>query len=153
MLADGLPDRLALRLASGRAAAEARMGAGNGASTVAVMRKTGLTAQSEDSGLEVPVWATVHVDLPFRLDTGGGGLATAGGSSSETVGGVEYELAVAVGNFPASTLDLADGDLVVITAGAWIDTVWRIVKATTADQKTARRVPIESARPPLEWAA
>ncbi|HKY58303.1 MAG TPA: DUF6093 family protein [Aeromicrobium sp.] len=136
------------RLGAFRALAESRM-----TSRVAVMRKTGETAQNETTGLQDPVWATVHVDLPFRLDNGGGGLAQAGGSGAINIGGVELEVAVAVANLPATTDDLADGDLIEVISGEWADTVWRIVKATTADQKTARRVPLEGATRPSEWGA
>lgn len=131
---------------SGRLAAERRM-----LSRVAVMRNTGDVAQNETTGLEEPVWATVYADLPFRLDTGGGGLSAAGGSGSINIGGAELEIAVAVGHFPATTDDLADGDMAEVVSGEWPGSVWRIVKATAADQRTARRVPIESAQRPAEW--
>lgn len=121
-------------------------------SRAAVLRKTGFTEQDETTGLEVPTWATVYAGIPFRLDHGGtsGGP---GGSSSTSPGDVEVEISTAQGHFPHNTTNLADGDLIEITSGEWVDSVWRIVKATTADQKTARRVPIESAQRPTEWSA
>lgn len=128
-------------LARGRAMAEARM-----RTRSVVMRKTGDHVLV--NRLKVPEWAAVHVDLPFRLDDG----ATAGATSKVTIGDVIYENATAVGHMPAATRDLEDDDLILITTGEWADTVWRVVKATLADQKTARRLPIEQAPRPEEWA-
>ena len=123
--------------------AEARM-----QSRVAVMRKTGLTTQNETTGEEVPEWATVHTDLPFRSD---GGSTGDGGSRGVTIGGVTFEEATGVGHFPAATVDLEDGDLVDVTAGEWAGDVFRIVKALRFDQKTARRLPIVEEVRPAEW--
>lgn len=142
MLADGLAERLAARLTRGRAAAVARM-----TSRAVVMRKTGRTTQSETNGREVPEWAAVHVDVPFRLVGG----TTAGETRTVTVGGVELQLAVRRGDFPASLTDFADGDLIEITAGENTWSVWRIVEADWADQQTARRVPVVTTDRPAEW--
>lgn len=124
-----------------RAEAEARM-----TSRVTVRRKTGGTTIV--NGLEVPAWATVHADLPFRS---GGGTSGDGGSRGVTIGGVTFEEATAVGHVPATTVDLADNDLIEVTSGEWAGDVFRIVAAIRYDQKTARRVPIVEAQRPEEW--
>ncbi len=125
----------------GRAMAEARM-----LSQAVVMRKTGDT--TEVNGYEVPEWGTVHVDLPFRSDSGG---TSAGGARGVTIGGVVFEDATGIGHMPALTGDLEDDDLVVVTTGEWAEDVYRIVAAVRYDQKTARRVPIVEEPPPEEW--
>lgn len=139
-----LQDSLAAILPELRSHAESRM-----VSRCAVMRKTGLTAQNETTGLEVPEWATVYTDLPFRSD---GGSAGDGGSRGVTVGGVTFEEATGVGHFPAETTNLLDGDLIEVTDGEWAGDVWRIVAAIRYDQKTARRLPITEESRPEEWA-
>lgn len=144
----GLPARLAARLARGRAMAEARMGTAHGASDVRIMRKTGRSTQDETTGRQVPVWDTPYADRPFRLD---GSSSGDGGSKKVTVADVEYEQATAVGHLPHDTYDLLDGDLIDITAGTWAGTVWRVVEAVKADQKTARRLPIVEVDRPEEW--
>lgn len=126
-------------LAEFRALAESRM-----TSRVVVMRRAADPELVDD--LEVDVWAAVHIDLPFRLDTG-----ASGGSRTVTIGGVEYQQATAVGHMPAGTVDLADDDLLEITAGEWAGTVVRIVEAVKGDQKTARRVPVVEETRPTEW--
>lgn len=140
---EGMAQRLEGRLARGRAAAESRM-----TSRVTIRRLTGRMVQNETTGLEVPEWATVATSVPFRLD---GGTSGDGGSRTESVAGVEFETATALGHLPVATTDLADGDLIEITSGEWPGTVWRVVKAVVGDQKTARRVPIEGVRRPEEW--
>lgn len=117
-------------------------------SRVAVLRKTDRTAQNESTGLESTEWATVYVDLPFRLD---GGTSGDGGSRGVTVGGVTYEEATGVGHFPAPSPLLTDGDLVLLTEGEWTGDVFRIVAAIRYDQKTARRLPIVEEARPEEW--
>lgn len=125
-----------------RGEAQARM-----KSRVAVMRKTGDT--TEVNGYEVTEWAAVHVDLPFRSDSGG---FTDGGSRGITIGGVTFEDATGVGHMPAATADLQDDDLLEVTSGEWAGDVYRIVAAVRYDQKTARRVPIVEEPRPEEWA-
>lgn len=121
------------------------MGAENGASTVTIHRKTGRVVQDPVTGLEVPGWATPHTALPFRL---------VGGTFNKlTIGGVTFDEATARGDFPASTVDLADNDLVEITAGEWAGSVYRVVEAIKGDQRTARRVPVVEAQRPSEWGA
>lgn len=116
-------------------------------SRVTVMRKTGDT--TEVDGYKVPEWAAVHVDLPFRLAS----YAAGGGhTSTVTIGGVQFQDATARGDMPHDTYDLADDDLVLLTAGEWTDSVFRIIEAVKGDQKTARRVPIVETPRPKEWA-
>ena len=125
----------------GRAAAEARM-----TSRAVVMRKTG--AKVKVNGYDVPEWASVHVDLPWRTAAGSSGD---GGSRGVTVGGVTFEEATGVGHCPATTADLRDDDLVEVTTGEWAGDVYRIVAAIRYDQKTARRLPVVGAARPTEW--
>lgn len=117
-------------------------------SRATIHRKTGQMTQDESNGLQVPVWAEVHTDLPFRSD---GGSAGDGGSRGVTIGGVTFEEATGVGHVPATTIDLQDGDLIEVTDGEWAGDVWRIVAAIRYDQKTARRLPIVEAARPEEW--
>lgn len=117
-------------------------------SRVTIHRATGRTTQSETTGLEVPVWDDVYAALPFRLD---GGSSGDGGSRTITIAGTTYEQATGVGHLPHNTVDLADNDLIEITAGEWAGSVWRVVEAVRGDQKTARRVPIVEADRPGEW--
>lgn len=116
-------------------------------SRVAVMRKTGNFTTV--NGLEVPEWATVYPDLPFRS---GGGSTGDGGSRGVTIGGVTFEQATGVGHMPATTDDLDDNDLIEVTSGEWAGDVFRVVAAIRYDQKTARRVPIVEEQRPAEWA-
>ncbi len=116
-------------------------------SRAAVLRKTGAMTTGAD-GLEVPEWATVHADLPFRL---GGANSGSSGTRTETIGGVEVQVATRVGHFPAGTA-LEDSDHIEITAGENAGVVLRIVEAEGADQQTARRVPVVSVQRPEEWA-
>jgi hypothetical protein len=111
------------------------------------MRKTGGTTTVD--GLEVPEWATVYADTPFRL---GGAQRGGSGTQTVTVGGVSTQVALRVGNLPADTADLADNDFIEITAGENVGVVLRIVEAAWQDQATARRVPVVSTDRPEEWA-
>lgn len=129
-------------LARGRAMAEERM-----TSRVVVMRKTGAKVK-DAKGYDVPEWAAMHVDLPFRSS---GGSSGDGGSRGVTIGGVTFEQATGIGSFPAATIDLADDDLIEVTAGEWAGDVYRIVAAVRYDQKTARRLPIVETARPTEW--
>lgn len=117
-------------------------------STVTVMRKTGDTTQSEETGEESPEWEAIYVGLPFRLGGANQGSAT---SRTLTIGGIEVQVAVRVGHFPSTTDDLADGDLIDVTAGENAGLVLRIVEADWQDQATARRVPVVSTDRPTEW--
>lgn len=115
-------------------------------STATVRRKTGAMTTGAD-GLQVPAWATIHTNIPFRL---GGANSGSSGTRTETVGGVEIQVATRVGHFPAGT-SLADNDHIDITAGENAGVVVRIVEAESADQQTARRVPVVSVQRPEEW--
>lgn len=125
-------------LASGRQLAESRM-----TSTCDIGRKTGATTTVDR--LKVPTWALTHPGCPLRLDEGS--------QRSVTIGDVVYETATAIAHLPATTDNLADDDVIAVTAGEWSGTFWRVVKATMADQKTARRLPIEQTSEPAGWPA
>lgn len=144
MDAAGLPERLAGRLARGRAAAQARM-----LSRVSVMRKTEMLAQDINTGREDAAWATVYSDLPFRLDRSGSGQA--GGARTRNIADSRVENTISLGRVPHDTDDLVDGDLLVITAGESAGTVWRISDASRGDQQTDRRFEIEQTKRPSEW--
>lgn len=116
-------------------------------SRVNVRRSTGRTTQDESTGREVPQWATVRTDSPFRL-RGGRGSST--GTKTVTTGGVELQLATAEGHLPAGT-EVRDGDLLEVTEGENAGTVWRVVESGRGDQQTAVRVPVIEARRPVEW--
>jgi len=134
--------RAIARLGAMRARAESRM-----TSTAAVLRKTGNYVPDPTTDLDVPEWATVIASTPFRL---GGANQGGAGTRAVGVGGVEVQVAVRVGHFPAST-DLADSDYIDITAGENAGMVLRIVEAAWQDQSTARRVPVVSETRPEEW--
>ena len=148
MGADGLPARLAGRLARGRAMAESRMGADNLGSTATVRRKTGNTIpHPTDVDRKVPEWADVLTDVPCRLASRG----SASPSRSATIGGVEVQLAVRELHFPIATEGLRDDDLAVITAGERADSVWHLLEVQAGDQQTALRIPVVEVQPPTEW--
>lgn len=121
--------------------AEARM-----SSRCTVRRKTG--EFNVVDRIKVPVWEAVHVDLPVRIAGSHGGVAS---SRRANVGGAETQLAVREAHFPAATSNLADGDLLDLTAGPLAGHVFLIVEATWKDQATARRVPITATGRPEEW--
>lgn len=137
-----------------RAHAESRMGAQKGGATVAVRRRTGQMTTAEN-GLEVPEWATIHADMPCRI--GGANSGSAGYRTVDVGDGVEFQAAVRVVSFPTwiadreADPDLANGDLIEVTAGALNGRVYQIVEADPADQQTARRVPVIEAVRPEEW--
>ena len=74
------------------------------------------------------------------------------GTRTETTSAGEMQIALRIGHLPYDTENLADGDLIEVTAGEVAGTVWRIVEAEFADQQTARRIPVESVQRPEEWA-
>lgn len=119
-------------------------------STGAVRRKTGRMVQDETTGLEVPQWLTVHEDVPCRV----AGL-TRGASTSRTteMGGVEITEAMRTLHLRYDIADLADGDLVEITAGELAGTAWEIQESDPAEQQTARRVAVVAVPRPTEWDA
>lgn len=125
-----------------RREAEARM-----LSAAAVLRKTGRKVQDESTGLEVPEWATVHIG-PMRL---AGANSGSSGTRVESTPGGEMRVGMRTAHFPASVANLAEGDLIDITAGENTGTAWKILEADFADQQTARRLPVESVQRPSEW--
>lgn len=107
-----------------------------------IRRKTGETAEGEN------VWADVYTALPMRLS---GTIRGQSQSRHVETAGVGFEIAMRTANFPVSTDDLRDNDLVEITSGDNAGTVLRIVEADFQDQATARRVPVVAAPRPAEW--
>lgn len=132
-------------LADDRALAESRM-----TSRVDIRRKTGRTTQDETTGYEVPVWDTIHTDLPARFPPERGG---AGRSRTVDIGGAEVTLALREMHVPWATENLATGDYALVTAGRSTGAVWRLVEASApADQATAYRVNVTEEDRPREWA-
>jgi hypothetical protein len=128
-------------LSAGRHAAESRM-----LSAATVHRKTGATT-TDTRGLEVPGWDEVYEDRPCRI---AGMARSQSPSRTVNIGGAEVQVATRTAHFPHDT-DLRDGDLIEITAGELIGSVWRVVEADAADQQTARRVPVIATDRPEEW--
>ena len=110
-------------------------------STANVRRKSGTSPGGD--GYDVDQWEYVHTDIPFRL--------VGGDTRRVSIGGVDFQEATGRGDFPWDTFDLADGDLIEITAGEWEGSVYRIVEAVKGDQRTARRVPVVETVRPEEW--
>lgn len=119
-------------------------------STATTHRKTGNTVQNETTGAKDPEWAAIYTDVPFRLSG-----ASRGASSSRTISAadVKVELGNRTGHFSAGLTDFQDGDLIEITDGDNAATVWQIIEADWADQKTAHRFPVVSVKRPSEWGA
>jgi hypothetical protein len=129
-------------LAAGRRLAEARM-----TSRATISRKTGRMVK-DDNGYEVPEWIVVATDVPMRLS---GMAANSSPYKTETPAGGIVNYAARVLHLPVSQSDLANDDLVEITAGENAGTIWRVIEATWQDQATARRVPAEQVKRPAEW--
>lgn len=129
-------------LASGRTAAESRM-----TSRAIVRRKTG--ASTVVDGFKVPTWQVVHTDLPIRI---AGARRGSGSSRATEVGATEAQQASREAHVPATTTDIADGDLIEITAGENVGMVLRVVESAWQDQATARRLPVIADVRPKEWA-
>jgi hypothetical protein len=129
-------------LAAGRRLAEARM-----TSRATISRKTGQMVK-DDNGYESPEWLIVATDIPMRLS---GMAANSSPYKTGTPGGGVMNYAARVLHFPISQSDLANDDLIEITAGENVGTVWRVIEATWQDQATARRVPAEQVKRPTEW--
>lgn len=115
-------------------------------STATIRRKTGGTTTDAD-GYKVPEWADVHVAISCRIGSDKGSSAT---RTVSTPGG-DVQVATRTLSLPASTTNLADGDLVEVTAGELAGSVWRVVEADFADQQTARRCPVVATERPSEW--
>lgn len=107
-----------------------------------IRRKTGEDTEGEN------VWADVYTALPMRL---AGTIRGQSQSRRTQTAGVEYETAMRTANFPATTSNLQDGDLVDITSGENAGVVLRIVEADWQDQATARRLPVVETLRPEEW--
>lgn len=137
-----LQDSIASELPFLRSQAESRM-----LSRASICRKTG-NMTTDDRGLEVPEWATVHADLPVRV---AGTAANSAPYRTLNIGGAELTIAARVLHFPAATTDLRDGDLAEITAGDTAGSVWQLIEADFQDQATARRVPAVATERPEEW--
>jgi hypothetical protein len=120
-----------------RAEAEARM-----LSRCTIRRRTGRNAQNEETGAVYPIWETVAADVPVRL----AGHET----RTEAVPGGERQVARRMAHLPVVTIP-ADGDYLEITAGENAGLVLEVLEADWADQKTARRVPVEAVQRPEEW--
>lgn len=128
-----------------RAEAEARM-----TSRATIRRKTGHWVQIEETGEEVPVWAVVHADVPFRL--GGGAEAFSTGSTRrQNIGGIEIQTATRVGHLPVWVDGLSDGDWIDVLSGDNAGRAFSIIEADFKDQATARRVPVLAQDRPEEW--
>jgi hypothetical protein len=124
-----------------RAAAEARM-----LSRATVRRKTGATTIGAN-GFEVAGWSIAYTDRPCRI----AGMARSQSPSRKlNVGGAEVQVSTRVAHLPHGTV-LRDGDLIEITTGELVGSVWRVVEADAADQQTARRVPVIATERPEEW--
>lgn len=98
-------------------------------------------------GYEVPAWEIPHPDIPCRLASKTG----AGQSRTVSTAGGDVQVASRELHLPASTTDVHDGDLFEITEGENAGTVWQVVEADGADQKTALRLPVVAAQRPEEW--
>lgn len=127
-------------LAAGRGAALARM-----TSQCTVMRQTG--NKTESGGLLVPEWAAVHVDLPCQVAGGAGATPQSGIRPAD----IEAHIGNRTLKLPFDTADLADNDLVEITAGDNTGVVLRLLEVSGVDQVTALRVPAVTAQRPREW--
>ena len=112
-------------------------------SRVDIYRKTDDTTTTDANGWEIPVWEVVAYDVPFRL--------VGGDTRAVTVGGVTFQEATARGDMPWDTTDLEDNDLLDVTSGEWVGSVFRVVEAVKGDQRTARRVPVAEVSRPGEW--
>lgn len=116
-------------------------------STATIYRSTGRMTQDETTGLEVPEWEITHLGIPVRV----AGSRDAASSRTVATGGVEIESANRTAHFPASIANLADGDLIHVTAGENAGAVLRIIEADWQDQASARRVPVVAEQRPEEW--
>lgn len=125
-----------------RAEAEARM-----TSRCTIRRKTDNFVVVD--GQQVPEWLPTYTDHPVRIASS----ASAARSRTQRPGEAEIERATPRADFPASTSNLADNDLIEITAGENTGRVFRVIEADWSDQATARRVPVEATERPTEWSA
>ena len=103
-------------------------------------------AQNEDTGAEYPIWTVVAADVPLRLADASNSSAT----RSTSVPGGELQVARRMAHLPVVTIP-ADGDYLEVTAGENAGLVLEVLEADWADQKTARRVPVDAVQRPEEW--
>jgi hypothetical protein len=124
-------------LAEARADAEARM-----TSRCTIRRRAGRTKDTD--GFDVQGWTVVHTDLPVRLDS----LSArgAGGYRTVTIGDSQFEVEHLLAHLPASTTNIVDRDVLEITTGEQVGRHFQVIEAGSADQKTARHVPIFEVR-------
>jgi hypothetical protein len=115
-------------------------------SRVTVGRRTGDTTDNAD-GMEVDEWAPVHSGLPFRLSAGSAGA----GYRTVRVGDAEIQVAVRIGHLPATTDNIHDGDLLLLTEGENEGLVLQVAEATGYDQGTALRLPVFEVSLPEGW--
>ena len=127
--------------AQGRRAALARM-----TSTCTVRRASGYETVD---GIEQPVWLDVYSG-PCRV---AGARSGSSGTTTQTVGGVELQVATREVHFPWDEADLRDGDLCEVLTGRASGVVFRLLEVDPADDQTALRVPVESTQRPEEWAS
>ena len=120
-------------LVAGRAAAESRM-----TSRVSIYREDPDGPTTDGRGLEVAGYITVNSDIPLRLAISRG----VGRSRAVSRGESTVEVALREAHLPASMTDLRDRDVLRITAGELAGHFFEVVEATSADQRTARRVPV-----------
>lgn len=138
-------------LARGRRSASALM-----PSACTIRRQDGTRTKGAD-GMDVPGWTVLYTDHPMRLrdvSTGTGGAASRVTGRAQQ--GVEVNHArhiVSLDPFDSygAKIDLADGDLIEITSGENVGAILRVVESDWADDKTARRVPVEAAERPRGW--
>ncbi len=117
-----------------RALAESRM-----QSRVTIHRETYPDPPETDAaGFTVRSFTMVATDVPFRLAS----PRSTTGSRTLRVGDSEVEIATQEGHLPTWQSDLADRDLLHVTAGEHVGRWLRVVEASAADQQTARRVPV-----------
>ena len=119
----------------GRELAMARM-----LSRVTIWRENG---DEVVNGIERVKWELIYAGVPFRL--------VDGQSTPVTVGGIDFADATGRGDLPAVITNLQDNDLIEVTRGEWVGSVFRVVKAIKGDQMTARRVPVVEVNRPTEW--
>lgn len=145
MLVDGLPDRLAARLARGRAAASARRG------SLCTIRRRGALGEQREDGVQPRLWLVIHEDEPVEVVGAAG--ARSGGSATRTLNtpSGDVEVPVRFLRFRWDLPGLQDGDLVEITAGRTASEVFQFLEVTPADNQTALRIPVIAARRPDEW--
>ncbi len=94
--------------------------------------------ETDANAFVIRSFTTVATDIPVRLASGRGVT----GSRKLRVGDSEVEIATQEGHLPTRQTDLADRDLLHVTAGEHVGRWLRVVEASAADQQTARRVPV-----------